>query len=544
MPELLKIAKTLRATLVYAGACLFISSSAWGSIDLLSEEQQWVLQLGYFAQRDNALEFKQVLTEAGFEAVVVTLRDPNEQRYRMIGGWADDPEDFDSLRNRLEDVTGGRGSVLKNPYLQQVTQAAVESTGVVFDQPRTRYLMAQAGTSQPTGGESVGSTAGSAYNPGIFHTLQEQIDSIPGFTAGGMQIIPALGLSAGYDDNITRASRHEVESEFYIISSAIRVELPSDHSVLALTAATEVIRYTDSKIDDQEPWYLRTDWDWDPSTRQDFHLYGQYGEGTDERGTGRRQGDAGLTPIPLDDWKRVDFGGTWRYGAIGARGRLDLKARSSTLEYTNNREQTDLLDRDWWNAGATFYWRVASKTSLLVDLLYTDIDYDLAGSDSEETSWMLGVTWDATARTSGTVRYGNQQKKFDNPEHAAYNGPTWAASLVWRPRTYSMLTLTTTRRTQEPDGGADFVVRQDILLAWTHDWATRFGTMVNVGYGEDDYRPDERTDEIFYWSIGAQYMFNQHFRLGASLQGYDRDSDEQEFSYKRNIFMLTLEVSL
>ena len=55
-----------------------------------------------------------------------------------------------------------------------------------------------------------------------------------------MQIIPTIGLSIGYDDNITQSNMFEQESFFYIIAPAIRVELPSDHSVLALTAGIEV----------------------------------------------------------------------------------------------------------------------------------------------------------------------------------------------------------------------------------------------------------------------------------------------------------------
>lgn len=157
---------------------------------------------------------------------------------------------------------------------------------------------------------------------------------------------------------------------------------------------------------------------------------------------------------------------------------------------------------------------------------------------------MLGVTWDASARTSGTIRYGDQKKKFDDPTVKDYNGPTWAASISWLPRTYSLFTLTTTRNTQEPDGSAQYVVRQDISLAWMHDWGPRFGTAVDIGYGQDDYRPDVRTDDLWYYGISAHYTFNPHLRFGASWQGYNNSSDEKQYSYKRNVYMLTLEVSL
>ena len=119
----------------------------------------------------------------------------------------------------------------------------------------------------------------------------------------------------------------------------------------------------------------------------------------------------------------------------------------------------------------------------------------------------------------------------------------WLASVTWRPRTYSMFTLTGTRNSQEPNGNGDYILRQDITLSWLHDWATRFGTTVDIGYGRDEYKPTGREDDIFFWGVGARYAFNQHFRFGASVTGYDRDSDEPEFDYKRMVFLLTLEAN-
>jgi hypothetical protein len=522
---------------------------AWAAVDPSADSPQsldkpWALQLGYFSNLQNALDLKEQLSDSGFVIEVITTGKPGEQYYRVIGGWAHSPEDFDSLRNKYENATGERGYVVQNPYLESQQLAAEQSGDDPFEQPRTRYLLAQAGNARPMGGEGLGSSGISRNDPDVFRTPQEEMASIPGFTAAGLNIIPTIGLSIGYDDNVTRANIEEIDSFFYMISPAIRVELPSDRSILAVTAAANIVRYTDSERDNRDNWYVRGDWAWDPTSRQDLNLFAQYGEGTDARGTGRRQGDSGLAPIDPDDWKRIDYGGIWRYGAIGARGRLDVMAGGSDLEYTNNRESTYLLDRDWQYIGGTFYWRLAPKTSALAQVLYTDISYDFADTDSKETSWLLGLSWDASARTSGTIRYGNLKKKFDNPVYENYDGPTWLGSISWRPRTYSVFTLTGTRNTREPDGDGDYVLRQDISLAWLHDWATRFGTVVDVGIGEDDYRPDGRTDDLFYWSVGARYMFNQHFRLGASIQSYDRDSDIEEFSYKRHIYMLTLEASL
>lgn len=541
--------KDLLISITCVGVLLLTSSFAWASVDSPAESQQflekrWALQLGYFSNLQNALNLKDQLSESGFDIEVVSTGAPGEQNYRVIGGWADVPEELDKLRSEFENATGDRGYLVKNPYLEDQQQVAEENGENLFEQPRTRYLLAQAGKMQPMGGEGMGSSGISTYDTGLFRSPQEEMASIPGFTSGGLQIIPTLGLSYGYDDNITRANIDEIDSYFYMISPAIRVELPSDRTLLALTASANIVRYSDSEIDDRDSWYVQAAWAWDISTRQDLNLFVGYTNGSDDRGTGRRQGNLGLVSIPPDEWNRIDYGGTWRYGAIGSRGKLSVTAGGSNLDYTNNDDRTYLLDRDWRHVGGTFFWRVAPKTSALAQVIYTDINYDFADSDSEETSWLLGVTWDASARTSGSIRYGNQTKKFADPDYEDYSGPTWMASVNWRPRTYSVFTLTGTRNTREPDGDGDYVVRQDISLAWSHDWGTNFVSIVDVGYGEDDYRPDGRTDDLFYWSVGARYGLNRHFRLGASVSGYNRDSQIDEYNYTRRVYMLTLEASL
>lgn len=519
--------------------CFVLASPLEAAVDAApADTQQWVLQLGYFANIDNALNYKARLTEAGFEAQVVSTGLPGEERYRVITGRADSPGELTDLQETLAERLGAESFATKDPF-------AADQVREVFDTPQLKYLVAQAGADLPLDPSPM-ATVG--YDTALNRTPQEAIESIPGFTAGGLQIVPTIGLSLGYDDNITRASFNEISSWFYMISPAIRAELPSDRSVLGVTLGADFVRYQDSPIDDRDFWYLRGEWAWDISPRQNLNLFAQYAEGADQRGEGRRQGDAGLIELAPDEWQRTDFGGMWDYGAVGARGRLTLRGGVSELEYTNNRDDflggTQDLDRDWWYGGGTFYWRVAPKTSLLADYQYTDMNYqEETQSDSEMHTWMLGLTWDATARTSGRISYGDQKRSFDDPTAVDYSGPVWLASVSWRPRTYSLFTLTGSRSTQEPNGQGDYVLRQDITLSWAHDWATRFGTHVDIGYGEDEYRPDGRQDEIWYWGAGLRYTYNPHLRFGFSVTGYDRSSEDPEFDYQRMVYLLTLEAS-
>ena len=534
--------KVMNSILTIGLLCLSMASHSYASSTDASS-QQWVLQIGEFSDAESANTLEEEISDAGFTTQTVVTGSPDEQHYTVIAGESNDQAELLDLKDSIETATGTRGLVAKRTIGSGQDKA-------VFQQPRSRYLLAQNTEPQIQPGDS---TRIQTYDSSLSRTPQQDIASMPGFTAGGLQILPTIGITVGYDDNITMASQGEIESFFYMISPAIRVELPSDHWLLSLTAGVDFIRYTDSPIDDREYWFLRGEWVWDISTRQDLNLFAQYSEGADQRGTGRRQGNAGLIELPLDEWRLWDMGGEWDYGAIGARGRLVLRAGAADLYYTNNREATGdyngtaRLDRDWYYLGGTFYWRVAPKTSLLAEYLYTDMNYSFdSASDSVIQSYLLGVTWNATARTSGIIKYGYMERKYDQQGKPGYDGPTWAATINWRPRTYSLFSLTGTRSTQEPETYGDYIVRQDVTLSWLHDWATRFGTTVDVGFGQDDIRTNNqttRTDDLFYWGVAARYTFNPHIRLGASVTGYDRDSDVLQYDYDQLIYMLTLEAS-
>ncbi len=373
-----------------------------------------------------------------------------------------------------------------------------------------------------------------------------------GISIGQFKILPTIGLTYGHDDNVTftNAETNEaVSSNFYVVSPGIRLEAPSDRSIFSLTWAGEFGRYVDSERDDYETWNLRGAWDYDPTSRSSLGLFGDFSEGRDRRGEGRTQGDAGLGEFDPDEYELVSFGGYFDYGAVGARGRLAFEASHTEREYQNNRDRTRFLDRQQDFLSGTAYLRIRPKTSLLVGISITDIDYDFtrpgrASLDSEETHLFVGVEWDATARTSGRVEYGWLEKEFDDPAIDPYDSDFWRIGIDWNPRTYSTFSLTASRETDESDGFGAYVLREDVTLSWNHSWTTRFSTTVQLGIGTDDHRPDFREDDFEYWGVSGRWQLSQRLQFGISYQDYWRDSSLDEYIYDRNVWLLTLEGSL
>jgi hypothetical protein len=214
-----------------------------------------------------------------------------------------------------------------------------------------------------------------------------------------------------------------------------------------------------------------------------------------------------------------------------------------------------------------FRYRIASKTSATISVRQTDVDFDRerqlttgnVNFDSTERELLLGLLFDATAKTSGRIEAGRIEKDFDSSLLDDFSGFGWRVGVQFRPRTYSSIDISTSRRTDEADDVLNrsvignlnsFILRRDITAAWTHNWTDRFQTGVDVVFGTDEYRSalDEgrgnRDDDFSGFGVSADYTFRPWLSVGASYRRYDRDSNIAIFDYDRNFFLLSFEGTL
>jgi hypothetical protein len=116
---------------------------------------------------------------------------PGKLRYRVLDGPADsvaEPFEFEgevSVNSPIE------GYALPNPYTAPFEAPAAEAPAQAdnpFALSAPSLLLAQATPDGASGGPPM---RVSEYAPGLGRTPQEEIDSIPGFTLGGLQIVPS-----------------------------------------------------------------------------------------------------------------------------------------------------------------------------------------------------------------------------------------------------------------------------------------------------------------------------------------------------------------
>ncbi len=363
------------------------------------------------------------------------------------------------------------------------------------------------------------------------------LEGAAGVKAEPLVIYPALTLGIGQNDNVGLAPNNELSSMYTTLSPALIAELRSGPQTFTAGYFGNYAWFKDSSADNYRDHQLSGAANLSFDARTGLKLNAEYLKRHDPRGST----DRAISDSP-DLWHSSALAGEFRYGAKDAQGRIEVAAGLAQKRYDNNREITEFGDLNTGFISGTFYYRVAPKTSMLFQASHTDLDYrtDASLLDNRERRYLTGVTWDATAKTSGTVKLGLLQKDFKDASRSDFSGFSWEAAGRWSPLTYSHLDLTTSRAATDPSGLGNYIVTRQFSARWTHDWSSRFTTEASAAFANDAYNGVERADRRNSLGLRAHYKIQRWLRVGAEYDYARRDSSLDTYDYNRNLFMLTL----
>lgn len=237
--------------------------------------------------------------------------------------------------------------------------------------------------------------------------------------------------------------------------------------------------------------------------------------------------------------------GLYTYGARSAANQIDLGASYAQLRYDNSGGINDDKERDTTGLTTTWYHRIGSNTRGLLEYDHTDFDYQSnTRLNSTSDAVLAGAEWDFTARTSGKVRVGYERKNFDDSSVDDLSNPTWQVDLRWKPRTYSSFSFVARQAMAEGDDGADAVKTTSVLFNWRHGWTERITTVAGVGLSRYEYEGQDRTDDLRDYNLAVEYAMRRWLDIELGYRYRNDDSDADNQSFERNIFLLGFNVSL
>lgn len=362
-----------------------------------------------------------------------------------------------------------------------------------------------------------------------------------------MFLYPALEVAVKRDTNIAIQPAATAQSDTILyLRPSVRLEAQQGVNIYSLNYSGDYGRYRSSTADNFENHNLAANANLTFDARNHLTAKLQYLDRVDPRGTLNLS-----TPTP-NEYSEPSVSGLYTYGAEDAQGKLEVAGGYFNKHYLNNRSVTTQLDNKRADYGATLLWRVQPRTYATFNLRQSKYDYTDPAStlDSTDTFALVGVRWEATAATTGRFALGRQTKKFDSAGTAAgrqdFTGTSWEGGINWKPLTYSSVDYNTYRRTFDSTGLGNFTVDQAHQVVWTHAWSSRVTSYLTGLYVNSQFSnapvaaAGGASREDTTKSAGLRFTYNMRrwLNIGAEYTYTNRDSNDPNFNYNRNQYML------
>jgi hypothetical protein len=353
-----------------------------------------------------------------------------------------------------------------------------------------------------------------------------------------------IGLEFRDYDNFYQSFANEQATQATVLDAALRGIFPVSQHRFEIGYAGQFGRHNETfaETDDYDDQEADLGAFFAFGRRFGLDLTGSLRDAHEFRGTGLSQGFEGnldtLVPEP-DQYQVTESGLRFTAGDAQSKGTVSFELGTNDLEYQNNRSRTQEFDRDSAFADIGFGVLVAPNTRIVFNLRGTQFEYPYARTfgptlDNDEVRALVGVTWEATAKVEGSIRLGYVKKKYESTQRPEFSAPSWDVNVIFHPRTYSRITLSTSRFPTESTAlSGDVTDNSRLGVAWHHEWSDRVATEFGIARTEEDFRAqtEGRVQDLTSYSLTITY--NQREWLGWQM-GVDvnsRESTVDRFSY-------------
>ena len=259
--------------------------------------------------------------------------------------------------------------------------------------------------------------------------------------------------------------------------------------------------------------------------------------GSDSRGDLTASDVISSTP---DAWRRHGLGVKVELGRRIAKAQISAHYALSGTRYVNNAQ--GIRDIDQRALGLEARWNISPKFSVLGRGNASFTNYLDASSplDSKEYNALIGVAWEATAKTSGEFLVGVLHKDFYDPARKSSNNYSWSGKATWAPRSFSKLSATASRSAQESAaGGSGTALVDTVGLGWRHGLTNRLAWNMALSLNTGDYGRG-RTSQQVISEFALSYEVSRWLGLELGFQSTRRSSrpDRNDFGDQTLFFRL------
>lgn len=395
-------------------------------------------------------------------------------------------------------------------------------------------------------------------DPNVPVTNRPRPDFDPiGIRAGSYLIFPELGVSIGYDDNITAASGKTETVEGVavndrIISDGITSIIPviefdsefSRHALDFTVGADLGFYFSESNLNYQDVYVEgsgRYDVTRDDGAYVNF-VFGRFHDDFEDPNNAERVAGA-ITGDP-EAQHYLDYGGTIGYRQTFNRFFVTpyFVGRRVDFEDSINSGRDDTRFEPGLRAG----YAISPRVTAFLQGSYFMIDRDednADGSSRDSDGYRIGVgsLLDFTGLIFGEFSIGYINESFDTPGASDEGNFDFNVGVTWNVTTLTSLGLNGRSRiesTAAGDTGSDF--RSFIDLTVDHELLRNLLIGGLLGFQRDDFGGERGTENTLRAGVNGTYFINRNFRLELDYLFSTRSADRSFEEFDRNRVFLTV----
>ncbi|MEZ5935061.1 MAG: outer membrane beta-barrel protein [Alphaproteobacteria bacterium] len=346
-----------------------------------------------------------------------------------------------------------------------------------------------------------------------------------------------------YDDNVDADDDERDEDVFLTLSPSVRAQsIYARHSLGFGAGATAGTALKDTG-DDFFDWRIGADGRIDLSRKSKLSAAVGYTRDVEDDEDIDAEDASGDTPIHnIDASLGYDVSGERvGFGVGGSVSRRDV-------------EGDDFADRDrtayGLNASVRYKWSEDLSISGGPAYRYSTFDEDVADDgdsrDAEEYSFQIGAGYRASRTISTRAAIGYSILTFEDPDRDNDDSATGSAGLTWAPGNGTTLDLEASRSlgiSIADNEDARTTTSGSATLAHSLSLGSRSAITSSLGVSVTHVSDLDRTDKGLVAGLTYGYRLAEHAVFTASYRFSQRDSEDEEADYYRNLLSVGVTVS-
>jgi polysaccharide biosynthesis protein VpsM len=356
---------------------------------------------------------------------------------------------------------------------------------------------------------------------------------------GALSVTPFMEYMGVYRTNIYQTSTDKITDYINVINPGMKIEMPlGQNNKISVGYLGNYYIYSRHEQDTHYDHNINGDIVWNFPGGLGFQLGNTFRSATEERNasTGRQRPYDRETPYFVANYRLSD---KWK---LQGTYQFDSLQFADVQDYINN--------YDCHTAGLSLYYKFWPKTAAFIQYLASFRTYPFFPLDNNQTqAGLVGLTWDPTAKLTGTAKVGFTIKSYEHDLPVRDNAPaSWAMSVqtIYRYSQYITFTLNAQHSIQE-DVDSDNSPYRNTGLFLTMDYQWQYLKSVlyfAAAYSNNSYVNEtldfstnqfkRREDNIVSLGTGISRPLTRWLKIHLDYQYLNKSSNISGFSFNEH----------